>query len=93
MGFVTENSNPKNLKGVLQVEITHPAAILRDVVLIDTPGIGSTYRHNTEATMNFLPQCDAALFVISADPPIMEVEVTFLKEIRSRAAQVFLVTE
>ena len=91
MGFVTEDSNPKNLKGVLQVEITHPAAILRDVVLIDTPGIGSTYRHNTEATMNFLPQCDAALFVISADPPIMEVEVTFLKEIRSRAAQVFLV--
>ena len=91
MGFVTEDANPKNTKGVLQVEITHPAAILRDVVLIDTPGIGSTYRHNTEATMNFLPQCDAALFVISADPPITEVEVAFLKEIRSRIGQLFFV--
>ncbi|MDO9035828.1 MAG: dynamin family protein [Methanoregula sp.] len=91
MGFVTEDANPKNENGVLQVEITHPAAILRDVVLIDTPGIGSTYRHNTEATMNFLPQCDAALFVISADPPITEVEVTFLKEIRSRIGQLFFV--
>ena len=91
MAFVTEDANPENEKGVLQVEITHPAAILRDVVLIDTPGIGSTYRHNTEATMNFLPQCDAALFVISADPPITEVEVSFLKEIRSRVAQVFFV--
>jgi len=91
MGFVTEDANPKNEKGVLQVEITHPAAILRDVVLIDTPGIGSTYRHNTEATMNFLPQCDAALFVISADPPITEVEVAFLKEIRSRIGQLFFV--
>ncbi len=91
MAFVTEDANPKNEKGVLQVEITHPAAILRDVVLIDTPGIGSTYRHNTEATMNFLPQCDAALFVISADPPITEVELTFLTEIKSRVARLFFV--
>jgi len=91
MGFVTEDANPRNKKGVLQVEITHPAAILRDVVLIDTPGIGSTYRHNTEATMNFLPQCDAALFLVSADPPITELEVEFLKEIKSRVAQLFFV--
>jgi len=89
--FVTEDANPKNTKGVREVEIDHPAAILRDVVLIDTPGIGSTYRHNTEATMNFLPQCDAALFVISADPPITELEVGFLKEIRSRIGQLFFV--
>lgn len=89
--FVTEDANPKNTKGVREVEIDHPAAILRNVVLIDTPGIGSTYRHNTEATMNFLPQCDAALFIISADPPITELEVGFLKEIRSRIGQLFFV--
>ena len=91
MGFVTEDANPRNEKGVLQVEITHPAEILRDVVLIDTPGIGSTYRHNTEATMNFLPQCDAALFLVSVDPPITEVEVAFLKEIKSRVMRLFFV--
>ncbi len=91
MGFVTEDANPRNEKGVLQVEITHPAEILRDVVLIDTPGIGSTYRHNTEATMNFLPQCDAALFLVSADPPITEVEVAFLKEIKNRVTRLFFV--
>ena len=91
MVFVTEDANPKNAKGVLQVEITHPAAILHDVVLIDTPGIGSTYRHNTEATINFLPQCDAALFLVSADPPITEVEVAFLKEIRNRVEKLFFV--
>jgi len=90
-GFVTEEENPENQKGVREVEISHPAAILRDVVLIDTPGIGSTYRHNTEATMNFLPQCDAALFLVSADPPITEVEVAFLKEIKNRVAKLFFV--
>jgi GTPase SAR1 family protein len=90
-GFVTEDANPKNIMGVREVEITHPSAILRDVVLIDTPGIGSTFRHNTEVTMNFLPQCDAALFMVSADPPITEVEVAFLSEIRNRIAQLFFV--
>jgi len=90
-GFVSEDENPKNVKGVLQVEISHPAAILRDVVLIDTPGIGSTYRHNTQATMDFLPQCDAAVFLVSADPPVTEVEIAFLKEIRNRVEKLFFV--
>ena len=89
--IVTEEENPENRKGVRDVELYHPAAILCDVVLIDTPGIGSTYRHNTEATMNFLPQCDAALFLVSADPPITEVEVAFLKEIKNRVAKLFFV--
>ncbi|OPY39142.1 MAG: GTPase Era [Methanoregula sp. PtaU1.Bin051] len=89
MAFVTESANPRNTKGVREVEITHPAAILREVVLIDTPGIGSTFRHNTESTLNFLPQCDAALFLISADPPITEGELEFLRTIRSRIGTIF----
>jgi len=82
---VTEKENPKNRLGVQLVELDHPAAILSaGVVLIDTPGIGSTLRHNTEATLHFLPQCDAALFIVSADPPITEVEKEFLKAVRDK---------
>ena len=33
-------------------------------MLIDTPGVGSTLRHNTDAAMQVLPECDAALFVL-----------------------------
>ena len=91
-GFVTETGNPKNNLGVAQVEVFHPAALLsKGVVLIDTPGIGSTFRHNTEATLNFLPQCDAALFLISADPPITEVEVEFLRQVRSKVSRLFFI--
>jgi GTP-binding protein EngB required for normal cell division len=90
--FVTESGNPKNHLGVRQVNVTYPARVLhRGLVLIDTPGIGSTYRHNTEVTIQFLPQCDAALFVVSADPPITEVEVDFLKLARPRLARIFFV--
>jgi GTP-binding protein EngB required for normal cell division len=91
-GFVTETGNPKNTLGVAQVEVFHPAALLgKGVVLIDTPGIGSTFRHNTEATLNFLPQCDAALFLVSADPPITEVEVEFLRQVQSKVARLFFI--
>lgn len=90
--FVTESANPCNRLGVRQVEATYPAPVLeKGVALIDTPGIGSTFRHNTEATINFLPQCDAALFVVSADPPVTEVEVEFLKLARRKLVRLFFV--
>lgn len=90
--FVTEGANPRNRLGVRVVEATYPAPVLgKGLALIDTPGIGSTFRHNTEATVNFLPQCDAALFVVSADPPITEVEVEFLKLAHHKLARLFFV--
>lgn len=90
--FVTEAGNPENRKGVSHVEVFYPAPLLqKGVVLIDTPGIGSTFRHNTEATLNFLPQCDAALFLVSADPPITEVEVEFLKAVRAKVTRLFFI--
>jgi len=90
--FVTESANPHNRLGVCQVEATYPAPVLaKGVALIDTPGIGSTFRHNTEATINFLPQCDAALFVVSADPPITEVELEFLRLAHRKLARLFFI--
>lgn len=90
--FVTEEGNPENRLGVLQVDIVHPAEILKNgVVLIDTPGIGSTFTHNTQATLNFLPQCDAALFVVSADPPLTEVEAEFLQDVLPKVSRLFFI--
>lgn len=91
-GFVAEERNPENKLDVSQVDVEYPSSILQEgVVLIDTPGIGSTFKHNTEATLNFLPQCDAALFIVSPDPPITEVEVEFLKEVQSKISCLFFV--
>jgi GTP-binding protein EngB required for normal cell division len=91
-GFVTEKGNPKNKLGVVEVQVDLPAPILSGgVVLIDTPGIGSTYRHNTTATLNFLQQCDAALFLVSADPPITEVELEFLRHVKEKVPRLFFV--
>jgi ribosome biogenesis GTPase A len=90
--YVTEEGNPKNRLGITEVEVVLPASILsKGVVLIDTPGIGSTYRHNTQVALNFLQQCDAALFLISADPPITDVELDFLRQVRQKVPRLFFV--
>jgi small GTP-binding protein len=91
-GFVTEKGNPQNKRGIAEVQVDLPAEILSGgVVLIDTPGIGSTYRHNTTATLNFLQQCDAALFLVSADPPITEAELEFLRHVKEKVPRLFFV--
>jgi len=90
--YVTEEGNSANRLGVTQVVVEHQAPFLaKGVEIIDTPGIGSTFVHNTETTLKFLPQCDAALFVVSADPPITEVEVEFLKVVKAKVARLIFV--
>ncbi len=90
--YVTETGNPENHRKVARVEISFPSELLKQgVVLIDTPGIGSTHRHNTEVAYQILPQCDAALFLVSPDPPITEAELTYLKNIQQRLPRTFFV--
>lgn len=89
--YVTERGNPRNVKGVREVAIRYPSPWLQGGVrLIDTPGIGSVYRHNTEAAYRFLPQADAVLLLLSVDQPISQAEHEFLKEVSGHASKVFV---
>jgi GTP-binding protein EngB required for normal cell division len=88
----TEEGNPHNAKGLRRVDVGVPGSSwLDDVTLIDTPGIGSTYTHNTDAAYAVLPECDAALFVCSVDPPITEVELAYLDRICRTIPRVIIV--
>ena len=53
------------------------------VELIDTPGIGSVNESHARITKEFTVEADAALFLISVDPPMGEREMTFLQHIKS----------
>lgn len=90
--YISEQNNPKNMKNVEKIDIYYPAEILRNgLVLIDTPGIGSIHRHNTEEVYRYLPQADAAIFLISSDAPISELELKFLSEIKEYFQKMFFV--
>ena len=59
--YVTEKGNPQNEKNVNEVVITYPSQYLKDgVQLIDTPGVGSVYHHNTDIAYQYIPKSDAA---------------------------------
>lgn len=90
--YITENGNPKNAKGVARVEVLLAAPLLKDgVQLVDTPGVGSVYEHNTDVTTEFLPNADAAIFLVAADPPISKSEREFLRQVRQYVSKVFFV--
>lgn len=88
--FASERGNPGNKKGVERLSIHHQASILRHgVVLVDTPGVGSIYQHNTEAVYRYMPEADAVIFVLSVDPPASESELSFLRDVRSQVSRIF----
>jgi GTPase Era involved in 16S rRNA processing len=90
--WVTEEGNPGNKKGVKEVEIQYPSEYLRNgICLIDTPGVGSIFEDNTQMTYKYLPKIDAAIFLASADPPISQAELEFLKDVIKHVKDVFFV--
>lgn len=88
--YVTEKGNPKNIKDVSEVVITYPSLYLKDGVrLIDTPGVGSIYQHNTDVAYQYLPKSDAALFLLSVDQPMSKAELDFLKDVKEYSDKIF----
>jgi small GTP-binding protein len=72
-------------------ERTHPAAFLRDVAIVDTPGTNAVLRHHEQLTSEFIPRSDLVLFVTSADRPFTESERQFLERIRDWGKKVVFV--
>ncbi len=88
--YVTERGNPKNIKDVKEVVITYPSPYLKDGVrLIDTPGVGSIYQHNTDVAYQYLPKSDAAIFLLSVDQPMSKAELDFLSDVREYSNKIF----
>ncbi|MCZ0211585.1 dynamin family protein, partial [Streptomyces sp. UMAF16] len=61
--YVSEEENPENIKNVSHVIVYHPASILQQITIVDTPGVGSSLEHNTDTTLQFLTKIDVAIFV------------------------------
>jgi len=88
--YITEKGNPRNEKGVRYVEIGYPAKFLEGgIVLVDTPGVGSVFLHNTETAREYIPNVDAAIFVLSADPPITLSEFEFLNVVAEQVEKIY----
>ena len=72
----------EHLREAYLLERTHPAELLREINVVDTPGTNAIIRRHEELTRDFVPRSDLVLFVTSADRPFTESERGFLEQIR-----------
>lgn len=90
--FVTEKHNPENIRKVDVAIVKHPALIdFKKVSIVDTPGLGSFYRHNSDTTLEWMPYTGAALVSVSAERPLSEEDIKLLKGIARYCPDIALV--
>src|SRR6204780_3149105 len=90
--FGTERGNPGNSRGVAAITVGLDSPILaRGVEIVDTPGTGSVHAHNTAAADGVLPTMDAAIFVLTADPPVSAAQRDLLERVHGLAVTTFVV--
>lgn len=89
--LVTEDGNPGNQRGVERVTVFLNAPLLQGgLELVDTPGAGSVRGHDTE-TGRALAAMDAAVFVLTADPPVSASERNLLLSVAAASVRTFVV--
>jgi GTP-binding protein EngB required for normal cell division len=90
--FGTERGNPGNCRHVSSITVRVDAPVLaRGAELVDTPGTGSVHAHNTAAAELALPSMDAAILVLTSDPPVSAGERELLARIAGLSAALFIV--
>jgi small GTP-binding protein len=73
------------------LERTHPAELLRELNVVDTPGTNAVIRRHEELTRDFIPRADLVLFVTSAERPFSESEREFLERIREWGKKILFI--
>jgi GTP-binding protein EngB required for normal cell division len=81
----------EQLREAYLLERTHPAEVLRELNIVDTPGTNAVVRRHEELTRDFVPRSDLVLFVTSADRPFTESERQFLEQIRAWGKKIVLI--
>jgi len=90
--FVTEVRNPRNQRMVAGVTVYLDAPVLAGgAEMVDTPGTGSVFQWDTQAARETLPTMDAAVFVLTADPPVSASERDLLSQVADLSVTTFAV--
>ncbi len=79
--YVSESKNQENRKNVLWVDVELPELKpYRGLRFVDTPGLGSIFKHNSEVTERWVPEIGIAIIAVSADRPLSEGEILLIRE-------------
>ncbi|MGO4880325.1 MAG: dynamin family protein [Bryobacteraceae bacterium] len=80
--YISEKENPENTKQVDLITVELPE--LRrysGLKFVDTPGLESALSHNTQTSLDWLPNVGLALVAVSVDPPLSQRDIDLLKSL------------
>jgi len=61
-------------EGLSHIEVSLSKKLLRQVTLVDTPGLNSPYESHTRATKAFIERADAVIWILSCGQPLNDDE-------------------
>jgi len=80
--FVSETANPENVKRVNRVRVRLPSLErYRGIRFVDTPGLESVFEHNTDASLDWLPNVGLALVAVGVDPPLSQHDIELIRNL------------
>jgi GTP-binding protein EngB required for normal cell division len=90
--LVTERGNPGNRRHIAAVTVYLDAPLLAGgVELVDTPGTGSVFERDTAIAHQALQSMDAAVLVLTADPPASAAERDLYAKVTGLSVATFTV--
>ena len=80
--FISETRNPENSKHVarVRVELTSMDRY-QGIRFVDTPGLESVFEHNTDASLDWLPNVGLALVAVGVDPPLSRHDIELIRNL------------
>lgn len=88
--FISEQENADNHLGVEEVVLHTQSKFLKNgLTFVDTPGVGSFHKNNTETAYHYMKESDAVIFLLSVDSPINQIEIDFLQSTREFAGKFY----
>jgi len=89
--FISEAKNKANEKNVETVDIELPSLeAYAGLRLVDTPGLGSIFKYNTEISEQWLPEAGAAIVAVSSDRPLAENDLDLIRELMNFTPKVLI---
>jgi len=89
--YISESKNTANEKNVEVVDIELPNLMnYPGLRIVDTPGLGSIFKYNTELSEEWLPEVGAAIIAVSSDRPLSENDLNLIKELREFTPRVII---
>lgn len=89
--YIAEKDNPENIKQVHLIGVELPELHrFAGLKFVDTPGLESALAHNTQTSLDWLPNVGLALLAVSVDPPLSARDVELLKSLYQYTPKVMI---